>query len=134
MNERDTIITIAIIVFVGAFIGMIYFLNTSDWKDEEKVDWDKIRSDWDYQQSTKKLVNETGIPEQYTCEQINIMIKTEVYPEYRANYDCKTVSRDTYEWCSSWMNSNTKDSFVTYYLTECLEQKDFVIQEVQDNG
>lgn len=125
MNKK---IIISAFIFVILIIAFIILISVPEERNTNEPDWNELERLYEYKQSTKRLIDETGIPEDNTCEQINIMIKTEIYPIHEQVYECKSSEESNYSWCETHSYSNTKEMFVKYYLTECLEQKkDFAL-------
>lgn len=128
MNSTLKTVLILLIILCVLITGL-YFKISDDKKEIEEAEriFNKSMELWreneSYRQETMRVVT-TGIPINYTCEQIRFMIMSEVYPPYEVKRYCKNYPEGEEMICSSWYDPNTKETFVKYYLTECLEQKD----------
>jgi len=119
MTQKDKITTFG---YLPMILGII-FVILPQIGEEKPNEFEGYN--WEYYRNSERVISDTGVPEEYTCEQINIMIKTGVYPEHKIMYECRENPEAEYEWCKTHTvaGSQTKQKFVEYYLTECLEQK-----------
>lgn len=125
MKKQDKIV-IAVCLFmiiVIAVLTILSMIHNSIEKQAFNDEINQIRNQREYMESTKVLVNETGIPEEYTCEQINVMITSDVYPRLERTYNCKMNEEAPMQDCGGYIDPNTKDSFVRYYITKCMVTK-----------
>ena len=106
------------LVFLYAFLPMIEQKENKELREQMDFRWK------DRQSSIQKLVDETGIPQEYSCEEIKIMYISDYYPPHTSTYHCKDSPESEYIWCRTVTNSNTKEVFVKYYILNCLEEKD----------
>ena len=111
------------VIILGCLIVAFESILTEDDKKLED-DFEEARRQQEYRQSTERLYNESGVPSQYTCEQMRVMYISDVYPKHVLNYECKDSPESNYSWCKTHYFGDTRETFVKYYLLNCLEQKE----------
>ena len=119
------ILILGILVIIFLIIGFTKGWSAwglSSWEKNtiEESSREKALREFYYMESTMKIVNQTGLPEQYSCKEIKLRIETGVYPERKTIYDCKRNSEEEYTWCQTNYFHDNKESFVEYYILNCL--------------
>lgn len=128
--ESPSILYTIIILVFGIVVGGIIIFDYQSIKPQEEgfviTDVEKAQAEarYYYKQENMRVVNETGLPKQESCEAIKIRIKTEVFPKHIITYHCKSSPEEEERFCQSYTNPNTKESFVKYYLLNCLEERE----------
>ena len=128
INWRIFFQSLLVVLFLTSFIFLAlafvdYTNNKQEKANQKKLDIMQSETRSHYIEYSMRLVNETGIPSQYSCEDIQIRIQTGIYPKKESIFHCKSSPEDTFHWCRTSINPNTKEAFVEYYLLNCLEMR-----------
>ena len=121
---------------LGFIIGMLFIsivVLTHNPKEEdlfEDFDWEEARAISEYKESTMKLVKKTGVPEEYSCEDLKFMISTGTIPPKILVYHCKSSPDIEMRLCERHTNPNNQQEFKDYFILNCLE----VISHKFENG
>ncbi len=122
--RKSDFIFLFIILILFAVYSVYLTLSYEKTEDSfEDFDWDEARVRYDYKESTMRLVNQTGVPEHYSCKDLRFMIETSTIPEEVSFYNCKAYEKDEEHWCKTSYNPNNKQKFKDYFILNCLRLK-----------
>ena len=123
LRKQDFIFIFVILVLFAIFL--VYMTLNYEKKEDpfKDFDWDEARARHDYKESTMRLVNQTGVPEHYSCKDLKFMISTNTIPHKELIYNCKFSPEEDEQWCKTHTNPNNQQEFKDYFILNCLEVK-----------
>lgn len=113
-------IVVSIIVLIIAILSVIFLFNSVYYDKPTDMNKNYETDSYRFCREHKRIANHTGLPTQYTCDEIKTMIFVDFYPRTEKVYECQ--NHPDAEWKFSGSISYTDpDKFKKYYILNCLE-------------
>lgn len=114
VNTKYRAALIMIVIFFGGGFLLIYLITPAGLGGKPVPSFPK--------EIGRDVVNITGLPDEFSCENIKQMIELDIFPEYKIIWDVHYDNNHTNSASRTLFQGDAR-SFEVYYIENCLEKK-----------